>query len=281
MKEYQKNIKFKNRINKKRTVQSNKFDNYNNIEIKDENNMEDDRLTYVLETLGLDDLTQVFNENKISFSDLLLLSKESLKELGLEMYQRNRIYNFSTSFNKKAKTYSINEISKFFNSNKQFLFSPIKMLKENKTLNYDNDTNNINSIKKNYFSYNENYNNDNYKIQKIINNPSKIRSSIKSKYSSSRGKSYKASKIFKKYLLIKKGVDEFLTKLDRQKEETENMTNKLNNIIKRINSNKDINYNNNFDDNNNLSYKNLLSNKNTITKNFKNNGWNNEKEKIF
>ena len=287
MKEYQKkynSVKYKKKVNNKRIDQSNELDENNKIKLKDRVNKKDDRMEYVLVTLGLSDLAQIFDDNNISFIDLLLLSKESLKELGLEMYQRNRIFNFSTSFNKKAKTYSIKEISKFFNSNRQFLFSPIvhkKILRENKSLNYDSDnrknnfSKNKNKIKNKYYSYYENYDNDNNKNQEDIDKPPKNRSSSKINYLASSGKTYKASKIFKKYLLIKKGVDEFLNKLNRQKEETENITYKLNNIIKRINSNKDST--NNISDNNSFSYKNILSKKNS-TKNLIDNGGNVEGE---
>ena len=84
---------------------------------------EDDRLTYVLITLDLGNLIHIFEENNISFIDMLLLTKEDLKELQLSLYQRNRIYNFALLFNKYAKNYSIGEISDFFCFNKKFIFN--------------------------------------------------------------------------------------------------------------------------------------------------------------
>ena len=57
-------------------------------------NDDDDRLSYVLITLGLDNIIQFFEEKNITFIDLLLLSKEDMRELQLEMYQRNRIFSF-------------------------------------------------------------------------------------------------------------------------------------------------------------------------------------------
>ena len=225
-------------INKKDL--SNKFNDENKKSINELSN-EDDRLIYVLITLGLGNLINIFNAKNLSFTDLLLLSKESLKDFGLEMYQRNRIYNFSTSYNRNAKTYSIKEISDFFNSNKQFLFSPSifnKLIKVNKSHN-ENDSNldNINNIKiyeneNKYFSDDENQNNKDIETNRLRNSK---------KYFGSRGKSYKAGKIFKKYLLIKKGVDEFLNKLNKQKEDTENMSYKYNAFIKRINLNDNYN----------------------------------------
>ena len=73
----------------------------------------DKRLSFTLSILGLNNMINLFNEKNITFIDLLLLSKESMKELELEMYQRNRIYNFSHAFTKFAKKYTIDEIIKF------------------------------------------------------------------------------------------------------------------------------------------------------------------------
>ena len=103
-------------------------ENEDNFEDNIENNNEedeeeDDRLTYTLITLDLGNLIRIFEENNISFIDMLLLTKEDLKELQLSLYQRNRIYHFSLLFNKYAKNYSIGEISDFFSFNKQFIFN--------------------------------------------------------------------------------------------------------------------------------------------------------------
>ena len=97
--------------------------NENNYNEENNNEEEDDRLTYTLVTLDLGDLIHIFEENNISFVDLLLLSKDDLKELQLKLYQRNRILNFSTLFNKYAKNYSISEISDFFSFNQKFIFN--------------------------------------------------------------------------------------------------------------------------------------------------------------
>ena len=97
----------------------------------------DKRLSFTLSILGLNNMINLFNEKNITFIDLLLLSKESMKELELEMYQRNRIYNFSTSFTKFAKNYSMDELLKFFDNHKQFLF--IKEIYENKITTNKND----------------------------------------------------------------------------------------------------------------------------------------------
>jgi len=46
---------------------------------------DDDRLTYTLITLDLGDLINIFEENNISLVDMLLLSKDDLKELQLKL----------------------------------------------------------------------------------------------------------------------------------------------------------------------------------------------------
>ena len=227
------NSKYNNKIDIEIPDDSNEDDNKKNI---NELSGEDDRLMYVLITLGLGNLIHKFNEKNISFTDLLLLSKESLKEFGLEMYQRNRIYNFSISFNREAKIYSIKEISDFFDNNKQFLFSPTiynKMMQIKKSQNKNNNEKNYFSEDENKTKYNSNISSNRLKRSKNL-------------YSSGK-KSYKAGKIFKKYLLLKKGVDEFLNKLNKQKEDTENMSYKYITFIKRINNDNYNITNNNID----------------------------------
>ena len=92
-------------------------------EVENEGEDDDDRLTYTLITLDLGNLIHIFEDNNISFVDMLLLTKEDLIELQLEIFQRNRILNFSRLFTKYAKNYSIQEISDFFTFNKQFIFN--------------------------------------------------------------------------------------------------------------------------------------------------------------
>jgi len=103
------------------------IDNEQNEEVEGEVEGEDDddRLTYTLITLDLGNLIHIFEDNNISFVDMLLLTKEDLIELQLEIFQRNRILNFSKLFTKYAKNYSIQEISDFFTFNKQFIFNSI------------------------------------------------------------------------------------------------------------------------------------------------------------
>ena len=160
-----KNNKEKQQINLNYTKEVEDKINYDENE---NSNEEDDRLSYTLLTLGLENLIHIFEENNISFVDLLLLSKDDLIELQLEMYQRNRIFYFSKLFTKYGKSYSINEISDFFSFNKQFIFNSVifdristlnndmgEEYQNNTTLDYTNDDNN--NMKKKIIS-NLNYN---------------------------------------------------------------------------------------------------------------------------
>ena len=143
--------------------------NYKNNEKKEiENNEEeddedeDDRLAYTLITLNLGNLIHIFEENNISFIDMLLLTKEDLKELQLSLFQRNRIYNFSLLFNKCAKNYSISEISDFFSFNKQFIFNSSIYDRVNMSSYEQNEIENNNHIynEKNLDNNNDYYNNN-------------------------------------------------------------------------------------------------------------------------
>ena len=161
-------------INKEKKDNSNDFeeknDELNNNENENLNEEEDDRLSYSLITLGLENLIHIFEENSISFIDLLLLSKEDLIELQLEMYQRNRIYHFSKSFTKYAKNYSINEISDFFTFNRQFIFNSA-IYDRVVTLNNDNE---VDYQSTGTFFFNNNDDNN----QKPINNISNLNHSF-------------------------------------------------------------------------------------------------------
>ena len=128
---------------------------------------DDDRLTYTLITLDLGNLIHIFEDNNISFVDMLLLTKEDLIELQLEIFQRNRIINFSKLFTKYAKNYSIQEISDFFTFNKQFIFNPIiydKVSSSNINNDFQNELNNtnINNDNMNNLAYESNNPETNY-----------------------------------------------------------------------------------------------------------------------
>ena len=142
-----------NQVNNNKQSQIEEQENSLDEQVQEQNNNyeeddEDDRLTYTLITLDLGDLIHIFEENNISFVDMLLLSKEDLKELQLKLYQRNRIHNFSVLFSKYAKNYSISEISDFFSFNQKFIFNSSiydrVIMSQNQNDIWDNENNNEN-----------------------------------------------------------------------------------------------------------------------------------------
>ena len=144
-------------------------------EVEGEGEDDDDRLTYTLITLDLGNLIHIFEDNSISFVDMLLLTKEDLIELQLEIFQRNRILNFSKLFTKYAKNYSIQEISDFFTFNKQFIFNSIiydKVSSSNLNNEFQNEMNNpgVNNENNNNKVFEEN-NNDNPEVNYLNTEP--------------------------------------------------------------------------------------------------------------
>ena len=198
--ENNKNLKENNKNLNINSNENNKNSNENNYE------NDDDRLIYVLITLGLENLIKLFEEKKITFIDFLLLSKEDLKELELNLFQRNRILNFIKFYCKKAKNYSISEIYNFFLENKQFIFNSVI---------YDNINNNIN-------------NNNNIKTNKKFN---------------SNKKKYKKRNVIKKFINIQTETEIFLNKLEKEQEKYYNIQKKYYHILNNNNNNKN---NNNF-----------------------------------
>lgn len=86
----------------------------------------DSRLQYVLTFLDIVQLYNLFVSQNISFVDMLLLDKEDMVDLHIELYQRNRICNFAILYKKYAKNYSIEEISDFFSFNRHLIFMKLK-----------------------------------------------------------------------------------------------------------------------------------------------------------
>ena len=143
-------------------------ENYEEEEDNVNEQEDDDRLSYTLITLGLENLIHIFEENNISFIDLLLLSKEDLIELQLEMFQRNRIFHFSKLFSKYAKNYSISEISDFFGFNKQFIFNSAIY---DRVIGTNNEEEEEYQNTGTFINNNNNFsNNDIYNQEKMFNN---------------------------------------------------------------------------------------------------------------
>ena len=114
-----------NIMNKNNLLENKYFEN-NFRKDKDEQNQiinnkyefEDIRLNYVMEKLGLESLIPVFEQYHMSFNDILFLTKDDLNELGLKIFQKNRLISFVEEYSSKAKNYTLEEIEKFFDENR-------------------------------------------------------------------------------------------------------------------------------------------------------------------
>ena len=87
---------------------------------------EDIRLKYVMEKLGLDSLIPIFEQYHMSFNDILFLTKDDLNELGLKIFQKNRLISFIEEYSSQSKNYTLEEIQTFFDKNKIYNISNIQ-----------------------------------------------------------------------------------------------------------------------------------------------------------
>ena len=105
------------------------YEDLNPTIIKENNNinehfeLEDIRLYYVMEKLGLESLIPIFEQYHMSFNDILFLTKDDLNELGLKIFQKNRLISFIEEYSSKAKNYSLEEIQTFFEENRIYNIS--------------------------------------------------------------------------------------------------------------------------------------------------------------
>lgn len=100
----------------------------NHQDFKSNNRKEDEelKLKFVLVILGLDTLIPLVLSMQLSFVDFILLSKQDVIKLNLDLYQRNRILNFIQSYKKTCIEYSFEEVILFFNKHRQFIFIQLK-----------------------------------------------------------------------------------------------------------------------------------------------------------
>ena len=73
----------------------------------------DKKMIYILKSLNLDNLINIFASNCIYFNDLFLLTKKDLIEMKIPIGQRNRFMHFFEKFKSDAKIYDFNEIKKY------------------------------------------------------------------------------------------------------------------------------------------------------------------------
>ena len=164
----------------------------------------DPRLKLTLKYLDVIPTLPTFIANNIFFNDLLLLSKNDLVELGFSLVERNRILNFSQTFKKYGKKYSIQEINNFFNKfqNLNMRLITINNNIQSFTTNEENQlTDNINNEKLGNKNQRSNYNYLNYnkKINSNIPNSDSLLLEDKPYPINHNNDYYPKSNIFEKF----------------------------------------------------------------------------------
>jgi len=119
----------------------------------------DKRLEFLFDILDLSDIISIIKSNKISFNDILYLSKEDLIELNINLCSRNRILKFIDSFKTFGEKYTIEELKYFFKANRHLIINQDYINNSNLLSNLENNYN-FNSTPKNK-TINNNQNNNN------------------------------------------------------------------------------------------------------------------------
>ena len=91
--------------------------------IKNDSITRDLRLKYVLNILDLNQFYHLFDSSNLTFNDILILSKEDLIEMNIQLAARNRILKFSEAYKLHGKSFTLKEIKEFFLKNKNFCFN--------------------------------------------------------------------------------------------------------------------------------------------------------------
>ena len=143
--------------------------NINNIEIDDEKNI----MKLVFNRLGIGNIyLEKMYFNKIDFNDLLLLTKDDLKEMEIPIGPRNRILSFIKDYSLYKENYKnndINLINQFFNLNNiTFNCQNSSMLNDDNLYKINSQAINIKTKYNNNFS--SNVDNNNILVKQEIKN---------------------------------------------------------------------------------------------------------------
>ena len=91
--------------------------------LKNDSIVKDLRFKYVMNILDLNQFYHLFDSSNLTFNDILILSKEDLIEMNIQLAARNRILKFSEAYKLQGKFFTLEEIKEFFHKNKNFCFN--------------------------------------------------------------------------------------------------------------------------------------------------------------
>ena len=115
----------------------------NLTEKSDNKNIINDKLLFTLKTLDLENLSNEFDINYITFKDIFFLSRSDLIEMKIPIGPRNRILYFAEEYKKIAVNYDINELINFFQNHKEFIINNHYNFNFNNNNNLRNNDNNM------------------------------------------------------------------------------------------------------------------------------------------
>lgn len=218
----------------------NNFNNNSNI---------DPRLSLTFKYLDIEKNLPLFIQNNITFTDLLLLTRKDLIDLGLSMIDRNRILFFCHQFSKFAKTYSLIEINSFFQQNKNLYDNsiPKNIANNNKDIYPQNNHQRNNMKNKNepneLFYYSNGFDSGNINRDKEKDSQQEIEycniyqagriSQSRTNTSSKYNNNYSSNKkdFFMKYQELNQEVDNYINKFNKYKENWQDSRKKYDNLM--------------------------------------------------
>ena len=88
--------------------------NYNNFNNNFYHNINDIRVDYCLQMLNLNNIKNIFHQMNIGFQEMLYLSQNDMKKMGIPKYSQLIIQKFTKDYLEKASFYTAEELEKFF-----------------------------------------------------------------------------------------------------------------------------------------------------------------------
>ena len=236
-----------NNVKKNKSNKNSKNKCYLNNVVNKNHNFNENILEIVFNNLGIDKIyLEKMYTNKVDFSDLLLLTKDDLKEMNIPIGPRNRILNFILNFSiyketLKIEKNDINVIKNYFNKSifisnkiKDYINSPTINIKTKYNNNFSTNLDNSILIKQEIKNY-------------LNNNPHNITVNLNKALKKSKSPFYKNKKNINSNVINKSNHnDEYKRHL------TTNSYLENNNF--RIDLSKEDKYNNKYKPNSKIKY---------------------------
>ena len=188
-------------------------------------------IEFTLKILDLSNIISLFEIKCINFKDLLLLDKNDLVELELDLVSRNRIKNFIESYNRHCKLHLLDEILKFFMRFKAFIFNSFAF---NELLQYVNR-----NTQHEQNSYILNINNENKEERE--NNNNILKNTEDNQLIITKDHNYNRPKVVEKDLVnVNLEIDSYIKQYEEDLKSNQKLNSKIGKLLSKENSNKEI-----------------------------------------